>query len=93
MGKGLLMKKAVRYLKVSCLSGACWITWQGSEDIILQAGESLEVRDVKRFCLEFLKEGEACLQEGGEKTRTVSRFFSSGRAASFAIAPPVGARS
>ena len=63
MEKRLIWKRKVRYLRVTCSHGSCWITWQGSRDIILQAGECLEVRNARRLCVEFLQQGDGYLEE------------------------------
>ncbi len=70
MEKKLIWRRKIKYAKVSCSRGSCWITWQGSGDMILQAGECLEVRKVRGLCVEFLRGGE-----GGLKTteRTEAR--------------------
>lgn len=62
MEKRLIWRRKVKYAKVSCLRGSCWITWQGSTDIVLQAGQCMEVRNVRRLCVEFLRGGEGGLE-------------------------------
>jgi hypothetical protein len=57
----LVFMRKVRSLRVTCTRGACWITWEGGPDVVLRAGETLEVRHVRRFCLEYLAGGEATL--------------------------------
>ncbi len=63
----MIARKRVDILRVTCVSGICWITWRGSRDIILSAGQSLEVRGVEDFLLEFLRPGEVTLDEGGDR--------------------------
>jgi hypothetical protein len=74
MEKKLIWRPKVRFAKVSCSRGSCWITWQGGRDIILQAGECLEVRNVRRLCVEFLRDGEGGL-ETTERTETRGSLF------------------
>jgi len=66
MEKTVISRRKVRSLRVNVVSGVCWITWRGSRDIILSAGESFEVRGVEGFLLEFLKPGEVTLDEEGD---------------------------
>lgn len=63
MENRLIWRKRVGHVRVICSRGNCWITWKGSTDIILQAGQCLEVRNVKRLCVEFLQQGDGYLEE------------------------------
>jgi len=65
MEKQMIWRKKVRFLRVICSRGSCWVTWQGSSDVILQAGQCLEVRNVRRLCVEFLQQGDGYLEESG----------------------------
>jgi hypothetical protein len=59
----LITRRKVGCVRVTCSQGSCWITWRGGTDIVLQAGECLEVRNVRRFCVEFLQQGDGYLEE------------------------------
>jgi hypothetical protein len=59
----ILTRRRVHSLTARCLAGACWITWRGSGDVVLQSGESVTVRGVRGFCLEVLGRGEALVEE------------------------------
>ncbi len=68
----LYSRKRVGRLRAVCLEGSCWITWQGSGDVVLEPGQSVEVRGRKRFCLEILGQGRALIEEGGRgRVRTL----------------------
>jgi hypothetical protein len=79
MDKRLVWRQKVGSLRVTCTRGSCWITWQGGTDIILRAGECLEVRNVRRLCVEFLQQGDGYLEEsdGAEPRRGSFRLPSS----------------
>jgi hypothetical protein len=74
MEKRLIWRQNVGYLRVICSRGSCWITWQGSGDIILQAGECLEVCNVKRLCVQFLQQGDGYLDETNGEDAVRSSF-------------------
>ncbi len=59
----IMYRKKVSSLMVTCVRGAAWITWKGSEDYVLEPGQSMEIRDVREFCLEILRGGDALLAE------------------------------
>ncbi len=67
-------RKRVRSLSVACSEGACWITWQGSGDVVLRAGESIEVHEVRRFCLEVLGSGKVMVKEAAARGASASRL-------------------
>ena len=67
MEKTVISRRKVRSLRVTVESGVCWITWRGSRDFILSAGESLDVRGVDHFLLEFVKPGQVTMDENGER--------------------------
>jgi hypothetical protein len=71
MEKRLIWKRKVDHARVSCAQGSCWITWKGSKDVILQAGECLEVNKVRGLCVEFLGNGKGQVEETG---RTEARL-------------------
>ncbi len=60
----IVYRRRVRAMRVECLSGACWITWRGSGDVTLPAGQAMEVRGARDFCLEVMRGGEARIEEG-----------------------------
>jgi hypothetical protein len=59
----LIWRKKVGYLRVICSRGSCWVTWEGSTDIVLQAGQCLDVRKVRGLCVEFLQQGDGYVEE------------------------------
>lgn len=63
MSNRIIFAKKIRSLVVTCVRGAAWITWKGSEDHVLELGQSMEIRGVRDFCLEILRGGEALLTE------------------------------
>ncbi len=67
-------RKRVRSLSVACLEGACWITWQGSGDVVLKTGESIKVQEVRRFCLEVLGSGKVVVEEAVARGALPSRL-------------------
>ena len=70
MEKRLIWKRKVGHARVSCVQGSCWITWKRSKDVILQAGECLEVNKVSGLCVEFLGNGQGHVEES---SRTAAR--------------------
>jgi len=74
MEKRLIWRRKVDHAKVSCVQGSCWVTWRGSDDILLQAGECLEVQKVRGLCVEFLGGGDGRLEETARRERWGSLF-------------------
>lgn len=72
MANTIIWKDRVDHLTVRCTRGAAWITWQGGGDVVLEPGQSVEVRKVRGFCLELLRQGEARLEERGREARVVA---------------------
>ncbi len=41
---------------INCIRGTLWITWTGSDDVILRAGDKLTVRQHGKLCITSMSE-------------------------------------
>jgi hypothetical protein len=53
---------------VACVSGALWLTGRGTGDVLLRAGDELDVSLVKDLCVQSLGDSELKLESGPGKT-------------------------
>jgi hypothetical protein len=65
--KTILRRDRARDVRVACLSGACWITWVGGGDVVLEPGQSIDVRRARGLVIETLREGTVEIQERGRR--------------------------
>ena len=59
----LITRRRVSYLRLTCLKGRCWATWIGSGDRTLVEGQSLEIRNARRVCIQLLGSAEVDMDE------------------------------
>jgi hypothetical protein len=65
--KSILRRDHARDVRVACLSGACWITWVGGGDVVLEPSQRIDIGRARGLVIETLRGGTVEIKERGRR--------------------------